>query len=253
MKRIFFTILTVFFLTSSANCANYADSLKIADSLFKEKKYPQSYAIYSGILSATEKFSPRMLLKMAMIKEQEGDYTMALYYLTLLYKYQPDKRVLDKMDELASAHHLTGYTFTDLEYFISLYNQYYYYLIFFFLIVSAIIYLYLIFKKFHSKKLGLRPLLFAVVLSFAYILTNYDIVPMKGIVCKDHSYLMSGPSAGADPVAEIEKGHRVIVWSENDVWYRISWNGEFAYIKKNHLLLVGDKNHLNGASFSFDL
>ncbi len=253
MKRILFTTLTVFFLIPFAYCANYADSLKLADSLFREKKYPQSYNIYSNILSSTEKFSPRMLLKMAMIKEQEGDYTMSLYYLNLLYKYQPDKRVLDKMDELASAHQLTGYTFTDLEYFISLYNQYYYYIIFFFLIVSAIIYLYLIFKKFYNKKLGLRPLFFVFVLSFAYILTNYDIVPMKGIVSKDHSYLMSGPSAGADPVAEIEKGHRVIVWSEDDVWYRISWEGEFVYIKKNHLLLVGDENHLRGESFSFDI
>ncbi|MFN3404835.1 MAG: tetratricopeptide repeat protein [Cytophagaceae bacterium] len=251
MNHFFLIIFSTFFIGQIAFAQNFSDNLKLADSLFKEKKYIEANEIYEQIYSKDDRFSPQMLLKMAYTHESSGDYTKALYYLNVFYNYHPEKKVLKKMEDLAIRHRLTGYNYTDLEYFISLYNQYYYYIIYFFLFTAISFYVYLIVKKINKRRLGLRPIFFILILLVVYIVTNYELVPMKGIISNDNAYLMSGPSAASEVKAITEKGHRVIVWSKNDIWYKVSWNGEQMYIRKNNLMLVGDEDHLRGESFSF--
>jgi hypothetical protein len=210
-----------------------------ADSLFEAKKYTQSFEIYKNILETSEQFSPRMLLRMGFIKEGLGDYTAALYYLNLFYSFNPDKEVLKKMEEIASRYKLSGYNYSDLEYFISLYNEYYYYIITFFLMAAVSFYLYFIIKKTSNSKLGFDlPLLFMVILSAAYYLTNHSLTPPKGILTNDHTPLMSSPSGAADLVDFAGKGHRVTLLGKEDIWYKILWNDEPAYVREINLVPI---------------
>ncbi len=219
---------------------NYESKLVEADSLFSAQKYTHAVTLYQDILENSDHFSLQMLLKMALIKEALGDYTSALYYLNLYYKYNPNKAVLKKMEELAAKYKLTGYRYTDLEYFISLYNQYYYYIIFFFLAFALNYYLYLVIKKVKKRKLGLRPLLFTIILIIAFYLANFDIIPPKGIISKSNTYLMSAASSASEPLAFVDKGHRVMILDKHDIWYRILWEDQYAYILQSNLVVIGE-------------
>jgi uncharacterized protein YgiM (DUF1202 family) len=149
------------------------------------------------------------------------------------------------MEDLAAKHKLSGYRYTDLEYFISLYNQNYYYIIFFFLFSAFTYFIYLVIKKIRKRPLGFRPAIFILILGTAYILTNYDIIPPKGIVSRSGTWLMKAPSAAAPTIAMIDKGHRVMILDKEDVWYRILWDDQSAYILESNLLLIGESKKLN--------
>lgn len=246
LRKIFivFSILSTF-IFHPALAENLKGNLDEADSLFSQKKYTEAFTIYENIFQNSEQFSLQMLLKMAFIKEATGDYTSALYYLNVYYKYNPNKKVLKKMEDLAGKYKLTGYRYTDLEYFISLYNQYYYYISFSFLFFAVSYFIYLIIKKFQKKKLGFRPLVFILILATAYIFANYDIIPPKGIISKQGTWLMSAPSSASEPIAMIDKGHRVMILEKQDVWYRILWENKSVYILESHLLLIGEPRRFN--------
>jgi len=239
-KLFYIFIFLSTFLINPTFSQSYEQKLARADSLFTERKYTDAFSLYENILERSGRFSLQMLLKMSFIKEGLDDYTSALYYLNLYYNYNPDKKVLKKMEDLAAKHKLAGYRYTDLEYFTSLYNQYYYYIIFFFLFSAFSYFLHLVLKKFRKKKLGFRPVIFIVILGTAYVLTNYDIIPPKGIVSNAGTLLMTAPSAAAEPLAVIDKGHRVIILDKTDVWYRILWDNQAAYVLENNLLLIGE-------------
>jgi hypothetical protein len=205
-----------------------------ADSLFESKKYIESFEIYHLVLDSSHRYSPRMLLRMAFIKEGLGDYTSALYYLNLYYSYNPDKEVLKKMEEIGLKCKLSGYSFTDLDYFISIYNENYYYILIVFLAAAVIYFIYLLIYR--RTKSGARPFYFIIMLLIALYLTNSSLSPPKGIITHSGVHLMSSPSAGADLVDIVDKGHRVTILSKEDIWYKINWNGSPAYIRENNLI-----------------
>jgi uncharacterized protein YgiM (DUF1202 family) len=240
-SKIFYLFLFLStFILNPAYSQSYESRLVKADSLFSAQQYTHALTLYQDILENSDHFSLQMLLKMALVKEALGDYTSALYYLNLYYKYNPNKMVLKKMEELAGKYKLTGYRYTDLEYFISLYNQYYYYIVFFFLAFALSYYVYLVVKKVRNRRLGLRPLLFIIILGSAFYLANFEIIPPKGIISKSNTYLMSSASAASEPLALIDKGHRVMILDKQDIWYRILWEDQTAYILESNLVVIGE-------------
>ncbi len=210
-----------------------------ADSLFEKKHYTESLELYERVLHSGF-YTPRMLLRLSIIKEGVGDYTYALYYLNLYYSYIHDKAVLKKMDDLASRYNLEGYDYNDMVFFIALYDRYYNYILIAFLSGCAAFLLYLYFLSRKKAKLGLRPYLFMLFLGITALISNYDIVPGKAIISNDAS-LMSAPSAGAELIGQINKGHRVSIRNNVDIWYEIKWHGKTAYVRENNLLFV-EKN-----------
>jgi hypothetical protein len=209
-----------------------------ADSLFESKKYIESFDLYRQVLDNAHQFSPRMLLRMAFIKEGLGDYTSALYYLNLYYTHSPDNEVLKKMEEIGLKYGLSGYSYTDLDYFISIYKEYYYYILFFFLSVAFVYYIYMVLKR--RRGLGLRPLYFIGILLLVFYLVNFKLTPPKGIIINSGVHLMSSPSAAAKLVDIAGKGHRVTISGKEDIWYKIDWNGAPAYIRENNLTMIAD-------------
>jgi hypothetical protein len=234
--KILLTFIIIYYSSAVYGIENPAKIIASADSLFEKKQYTESMELYEQFFHSGF-YTPRMLIRLSLIKEGLGDYTYALYYLNLYYVKIPDKSVLKKMDELAARYNLQGYDYNDLVFFISLYDEYYSYIVIAFLITSLLFLGYLYLKWREKSGMGLRPLLFMVILGAVYMISNYNIIPEKAIVNSD-APLMSAPSAGAELIGHINKGHRVTIRGQNDIWRKIYWNDKTAYILENNLLLV---------------
>lgn len=210
--------------------------LNIADSLFKDQKFTESFELYESILKEHGKYSDQMLLKMAFIKEGLRDYSNALYYLNLYYLQTSDKKVLKKMEKLAKEQELIGYEYSDWEFFLMLYRKYNHYITYFLAALSILFFSIMIRQKFHYKK---QPLSAAVALTIVMGLMFYHInfskTYSKGIIVTKQSYLMEGPSSSANLVEIVDKGHRVNVVNKQDVWVEIEWDGNNAFIRENNI------------------
>ena len=74
---------------------------------------------------------------------------------------------------------------------------------------------------------------FILVLSVNNFL-EYD----RAIINSDNVILMSAPSAGAEPVEIIEKGHLIEIISRHDTWVKILWFDQEVFIKTQKLLFI---------------
>ena len=213
-----------------------AANLKMADSLFAQQKFTESFEIYEQLLEAYQQSSPQMLLKMAFIKEGLRDYSKALYYLNLYYLQTTDRKVLKKMEELAEKHNLSGYAYSDWEFFMMLYRKYNVYLTYFFLALAGLLFA-IIFRQ--KRKYNTKPVTTGLLLTFTLAIlfyhVNFSDRYNRGIVVQTGAYLMNAPSSGADLVEIIDKGHRVKVIDQQDVWIEIEWEGNIAYIRENNI------------------
>jgi hypothetical protein len=211
--------------------------LQQADSLFNAKQYTQSLDHYKQILK-NDQYTPAMLLKMAFIEEGLSKTADALYYLNLYYIATQDESVVSKMDELARKNNLSGYENTGTTQAYTFYQKYHFYIAvglaaFIFLLFSISVYL----KRKNHNMLATMVPMFVFLLVFAVHL--YAGRPAtNGIVVRQDTYLMSGPSAGADVEEIIKAGHRVMIKGNADAWVEVEWNGKSAYIRRNQLLPV---------------
>lgn len=217
------------------NEASVADRLHLADSLFSNKKYTDAYIIYNDLLNQGQS-SSSMLLKMAFIQEGLGDYSGALYYLNLNYLKTSSKRVLLKMEELAKKHNLVGYEYTDYDYFLSFYYKYQLQVTLAILSLVLFMFAFIYYKKRSTQR---RPVLagvfYVLLLGLLYVLVNYGSEYQKGIIMSPNAYLMQAPSSGADLLEVVKKGHRVRIVGKEDVWVKINWNGNTAYVRENNI------------------
>ncbi|WP_109832632.1 SH3 domain-containing protein [Reichenbachiella versicolor] len=210
-----------------------------ADSLFKEKKYTESFELYAQILESDHQATDQMLLKMAYIKEGLGDYSEALLYLNKYYRHSADKRARYKMEDIAQEKQLFGYTSDDTEFIVGYVNRNA--IVFYMIVFSVILFLLfvIVYRKLKSKTNATPYAIGALVLLVLFwFAINFQLAPARGIVIDSHAYLMSAPSSGADLVEVIDKGHRVKVLDQTDVWTKISWQEKEVYIRNEKIKLV---------------
>jgi hypothetical protein len=212
------------------------DRLIIADSLFAQKKYTQSFEIYDEIYRSHNKVSSAMLLKMAFVKEGLGDYSNALYYLNLYYLKTYDKKVLKKMESLAEKHKLSGYDYDDAVFFLNIYYKYQIQIDLFISSLVLLLFAILIFQKQKKKTIPSRPAYaFVVLLILLLLVNNFGRERKKAIISSPQVYLMDGPSPGANVIDVVSGGHRVNIIGKKDVWVKITWDHKKAYVKEFNL------------------
>ncbi len=237
MPKLFYLFLFIFISSSfSVFCNSPKEKLILADSLFAQKKYTQSFELYEDIQNSDQKATPAMLLKMAFIKEGLGDYTNALYYLNLYYLKTNQKRVLKKMENLAEQHKLSGYNYDDAEFFLNIYHQYHLQ-IDFIIIGLVFMFFWILFyrKKAYNIQSGFQGIAYICLLLVLLFINNYGRGRAKAIITTSEVHLMKGPSPGSDVVDVISKGHRVDILSQDDVWVKISWDENEAFVKAFNL------------------
>jgi hypothetical protein len=233
MVRLF---LGLCLFVCSLSVAAHVGDLSRADSLFTQQKYTEAFLLYDSIYEQGYA-SPSMILKMAFIQDGLGNYPKALYFLNEYYEMTADREVLGKIQEIATNKELEGYQLNDLDYFQVLLTKYKTPLMFLLLSAALLLVVY-IFKK--SGK-GERPLAAAVlqvvVLALLFAVNNmkYDVA---GIVMADNTLLRSGPSAGAEPLTLIGKGHRLKVIERDEAWTKVIWEGEQAYIRNGRIAII---------------
>ncbi len=212
------------------------NQLAKADKLFAQKKFTEAFKLYESILGQ-EQYSPQMLLKMAFIKEGLADYPSALYFLCLYYRHNSESTVLQKIVEIADKYELKGYDYSDTEYFAALYNQYKW------IVCTVVLLLSIYFLnsawRSASKRTAQSWLLGQVaLLAVLALVHNLAVLEAKGVVRSNNVYAMNAPSAAANVFGVLSKGHRLTVLEEHDIWYKVLWEGELAYVRKHHLLIV---------------
>jgi len=226
-------------LPLSAQTSDPEATLQLADSLYAQEKYTESLELYEILLKEDQLYTPGMLMKMAFIKEGLGEYSEALYLLNLFYAKTSDKRALRKMEELARQHHLYGYKFDDLEFFRTTYKRYHLHIIGVLAAFSLFIFSFILYQKRRGRH---RPvsagILFVLILAMLFGLINFGQGRDRAVILSDQAYLRTGPSSGANVAEVIEKGHRVEILSQKDVWVKINWNDRPLYIRESHLGII---------------
>jgi len=232
--RLFFRSFTaVLTFVAVASLAQEKGDLTVADSLFADGKYTEAMEQYEQLI-ASGYGSASSLLKMAYVADARSDYASALYYLDLYYKVSGDRLAVGKIEELAEQHALEGYDYTDLDYLAAVFSKFRLqaYLLVLTLITLLLVYSYRKIKQ-HERPYAalLTQFFFALVL---LVLVNFK-SDQRAIIATDNALLRSGPSAGADAVSFLQKGHRVVVLSKTELWSKILWEGEEAFIRTSRL------------------
>lgn len=233
LQKIFITKLAIFFLAfvQSYNCQADIQDLQKADSLFKSKNYQEALVIYEEILLEDQAYSPAMLLKMAFISEGMGDYPKTTLYLSKYYDHNPTSQIPNKIKELTNQSTLTGYNISEREQFLRIltdHSQEITSAIAVLLMLSLII---LVLKGFRTGFFISSSFLILLL----FISNNFLNEPNTGIVTGNPSLIMTKPSAGGNLIRKVGPGHRVIIKSPIDIWYKIEWEDQEAFVKKDHI------------------
>jgi uncharacterized protein YgiM (DUF1202 family) len=241
MQNLLYKIVIASFLLAApvmiyGQTGSVNSDLQLADSLFAAGKYTESIDLYESLLEENQVYTNGMLLKMAFIKEGLGEYSQALYYLNLYYAKTSDKRALRKMETIAKQYDLTGYQFSDIEFFRTVYKRYSFHIIAALLALALFTFSYIFWQK---RRYQRRPVVggifFVILLALLFVVINFGEGYPKAIILSDQAYLRSAPSSGADVVGILDKGNRVSVQNREDVWVKISWEDQSAYIRESHL------------------
>ncbi len=213
--------------------------LLVADSLFADQQYTQSIKLYDSLYQYREEASPSMLLKMAYIKEGLGDITGAQYYLNEYYLATSNEQALQKMEDLAEANQLEGYQHNDITFFFNLYYKNYNWLIIGLIILSTVLLAVIILqkRKYHISP-WLNSFLLLLLLAVLFVLVNFGKDYNRGVIIKNNTFIMAAPSSAANLIDVTTKGHKVIVDGKKDVWYKIEWLGQEAYVKAKNVKLL---------------
>lgn len=255
MQNLFVKILTILFLFVSTVLSgqNLYTDLNKADSLYIKKKYAEAYTQYLHIFEQG-KYTPQMLLKMAYVKEGLGEVPEALYYLNVYYVNFPGQNILKKMESLAGTKNIDGYEYNDLNYFLYLYYRYKTEIILCLVGVLFLIFLGIVTNRVMFNRIPVTsPYLFLFMTAFVYFFINYsDKFFYRGIVTKEKVLVMNAPSAGSNLITTLPKGTRIHIWGESDIWYKIRWNGNSAYVRKSNMTIPqSSDNVIRNSFFSF--
>ena len=198
----------------------------------------QSFQHYEEMLKQNQ-FTPSMLLKMAFIKEGLLQIGESMYYLNLYFIATHDEAALDKMKELATKFNLEGYEASETDKLLTNYYNNYNYISIAVLALLVFAFALTFYTRFRLKR---KPVVSFTLVAFfgatLFIHLFYGERIQTGIITNASTYLMAGPSAAANVVEIIKDGHKVEVIGQKDVWLKIKWAGDVAYVKKNTVVPI---------------
>ena len=93
-------------------------------------------------------------------------------------------------------------------------------------------------KNFYRKPVF--QLCFLSYLAFLLYFINFMTFRKYGITRNRQAALMEQPSAGAKWLSNFAPGNRLHITGENDIWYKVKWKDQSAYIRKKNLLVLPD-------------
>ncbi len=232
MKNFFLICSLIIFFNSDLK-----SQLIKADSLFNLNKYSESKVLYDSIFYKKNKYSNSMLLKMATIEENLGNYEKSIYYLELFQKNKNENKVLDKINNIVDNKNLNGFENSDKKIFINIYKKYRNNILALLLTLTSIIFIVNLVRYFRKNVVNFA-LPFFYISSFLSLLIINIKPPSDAIVFKNYTFIMKEPSSGSDLYSILNKGDKLIVSKDLKVWYEIILNGEKRYVRKKNVRLI---------------
>ena len=233
--RIFRII--VILVTSSFFCENSYSSTQKADSLFNLKRYSESKILYDSIFYKENKYSNSMLLKMATIEESLDNYEKSIYYLELFQKNKNENKVLDKINDIVDDKNLNGFENSDKKIFINIYKKYRSNILALLLTLISIIFIVNLVRYFRKNVINFILPFFYISSLLSLLIINIK-PPSDAIVFKDYTFIMKEPSSGSDLYSILNKGDKLIVSKDLEVWYEIILDGKKRYVRKKNVRLI---------------
>ena len=233
--RIFRII--VILVTSSFFCENSYSSTQKADSLFNLKRYSESKILYDSIFYKENKYSNSMLLKMATIEESLDNYEKSIYYLELFQKNKNENKVLDKINDIVDDKNLNGFENSDKKIFINIYKKYRSNILALLLTLISIIFIVNLVRYFRKNVINFILPFFYISSVLSLLIINIK-PPSDAIVFKDYTFIMKEPSSGSDLYSIFNKGDKLIVSKDLEVWYEIILDGKKRYVRKKNVRLI---------------
>jgi hypothetical protein len=233
-------LVSVWIITNSTHFTAQAQpanaQLSKADSLFQLKRYTQSFELYQSLFNQSQ-YTPAMLLKMAYVEEGLNHIARSAYYLNLYYLATDDETAPKKLEELAQKYRLEGYETSESDRILALYHKNASTITW--VLVSIIGFLSLVIVM---QRIGYRQksyagwgfTLFVSLLFLAHL--NFGGRITQGVIAKNNTYIMTGPSSGASVMAIVRDGHRITITGKKDVWLKVSWGEKIGYIRENQVL-----------------
>lgn len=238
LQNIVFIFLLFSLLAPAARAQQAPALMQQADALFEQRAYTEALPLYEQVLRQNQA-SPAMLLRMAYIHEGLGHTPEALYLLNLYYRESLDEEAALRIKELAGRHELKGYDIIEEEYLRSLIRHYRLPIVLTLLLLSLLLTGLIVYRRlrYHHQSL-ITPLFLVVLLGGLLYFVNFGPSYSKGILMEDNTYLMRGPSAAAGVITQLKAGHRLEVVGQEDVWVKVIWDNEVAYIKAGFIRTV---------------
>ncbi len=232
LKFLISISLSLVFINHS-QAISIENELVKADSLYNLKLYTESINIYESILNEN-KATPAMLLKMARIEEGLKNYGATIFYLEKYFQLTEDKKVLNHIENIASNQKLNGYSY-DFPFYFSHYYQKWQPLLLAFLAATLTIIIVLMIKNRTSASLKRTYFSFVVILILLIGVSNNLETPKYAIISGTPTFLLEGPSAGANVIDRVNANHKIVVKGKTDVWTETEWAENKAYIKTDRL------------------
>lgn len=233
-SRFYFLLLLPLMLSIGVQVK--AISLAKADSLFANQRFSDARTLYSTAFFEEKKTSQSALLKLAFLEEGLQNPVLTLFFLHQYYLFNPDSRLKNRIEDLASQNKFSGFSIDEADYGYFLYRVYGRWFELSLFGISVLIFLFLVYRKFRKVSLGYNPVFVILFLLPAAYLLNFHLPYKRAILKSDKIFLMSGPSSGASVVDVLSKGHRVEWIGSTDIWFEIKWNEKKGWVKKSDLL-----------------
>ena len=140
------------------------------------------------------------------------------------------------MENLANANELEGYNHDDITFLFNVYYKHYNWLLIGLIILTAGIFSILIYQKIKKQGNPITTAVFLLILLVGlFYLVNFGKDYNKGLIIKNNTFVMEAPSAGANIVDVIQKGHKISIKGTHDVYSEIEWDGLSVYVKSKNI------------------
>lgn len=235
-KKIFiFILIFVSLCTHRSYCQEVKEKIKQADSLLAINKYKEAEKLYEQVLYEHQFYSNKMFLQLALIASQNKDFVRYLYWLNLYLQVQPDAKIAEKITNIAHAYELTGYEISDTKWLLLYYHCYYKFLVFAFCVLTALLLVFFFLSKQSVVAFRRNGILLLLFLIGTILLLNV-VPPIKeAVIAGENTYLMSAPSSASQVAGFANKGQKMNVVGEKDIWLEVIWNKQKVFVKKTQV------------------
>lgn len=233
LKNKFLIYLILLFFSSEYISAKNILLIK-ADSLFKENDLKNSKVLYDSLFYNYELYNNNLLIKLAFLEEELGNYEKTIFYLNFLKKNEDNKIIDNKLNKIIAENKLESYQNSDydiFQIFLTKYKFNFIYLLFIIIIILFSINGFLYIKK---KRFILTKTFFITNILLLLTLNIKD--SKEGIIQYDNVFIMHDPSSGSNIYSTINRGEKVRITNEKEIWYEIEINDERKFVRKKNIL-----------------